>query len=389
MKKLATIFLSLMISVSCAACSYGDNEGSPSSYQSTESLDQPVESDSNTYTVALITDSNGISDTQNMNAWQGVINYGDSTSTTYKYYQMNGEDLQSGLTAVENAINGGAEIVVFPSEEYKYLAYEAQYEYPDESFLLIGAMPTEQSSDDNTDTEKKTDEPNIEIADNVHCIYFKEEQAGYLAGYSAILEGNKTVAFIGDEENESNLRYAYGLVQGADDAMQELRVHDITVWYTFINPTEEKAKSTAASFYKDGADVIFTGSETITKGAAQSAKEKNKKIIYAGENNSDYSDVQLTSVNYRCDSAIELSLSSFFGSGGEWVEAASGKALRVGIENGCIALDTNEGAWNFATFTRTIYENTCDKFINGEVELSSDTENPPPIAKISYRYVEK
>ncbi|MDE7389413.1 MAG: BMP family ABC transporter substrate-binding protein [Lachnospiraceae bacterium] len=374
MKRLAIIFMSILLAAA-SACSFTDaglpfEDGS----SATETSEQPVVEDSKSYSIALLTSENGINDSECMNAWQGVVTYGDSTSTSYKYYQPDDSSDNSAMLAVESAVQHGAEIVVLPSDSFKYLAYDLQYQYPNVSFLLVGAMPTSRS------------DGKIEAEKNVHCILFKEEQAGYLAGYSAVIEGKKTIGFIGDGDNEQNIRYAYGLVQGADDAMQKLRSHDVSVKYTFTKAAE-KETSTALKKLRDlNAEVIFTANEEITDICAGLLKDE--KIIYVGENNEKCSTKQYTSVLYNANRAIELSVSSFYSNGGKWLDAAAGAAMRFGIENGCIDLNTSEDAWFFETFNREIYDSTVEGFINDEIDLSSDTETPPPIATISYSYVE-
>ena len=60
------------------------------------------------------------------------------------------------------------------------------------------------------------------IPENVFCVTFKEEEAGYLAGYAAVKDGFTKLGFLGGMAVPAVIRYGYGYVQGADAAAQEL-----------------------------------------------------------------------------------------------------------------------------------------------------------------------
>lgn len=382
MKRLAVIFLSLAVASACTSCAFGnDNIPSFPDDDIIDTVDETAaKSDTDevlgNYKIAMITNSDGINSQTNLTAWEGIVTYGDSTATSYKYYTAEDDTPQSGIDAVKDAVNNSAKIVVFPSEEFTEIIGEVQDEYPDVSFLLVNGI---ESGSENTPEN---------LGENVHCIEFKEEQAGYLAGYFSVMEGYRSLAFIGDGDNDSNMRYTYGLVQGADSATQELRVHDVNVKYTFTDPTEDKAKSVADSLYESGVEVIFACNDTVCKGVSSSAEENDKKMISAERSHSEFGDEQLTSIVYNSNEAIELSLSSFFSNNGTWIDGAAGKTIRMGIENGCISAVTDEGSWHFENFGEAFYQKLCDKFVNNEINISSAADTKPPIATVTYNYVE-
>lgn len=55
---------------------------------------------------------------------------------------------------------------------------------------------------------------------NTALITYKEEQAGYLAGYAAVYDGYKELGFLGGMAVPAVIRYGYGFVQGADRRCQ-------------------------------------------------------------------------------------------------------------------------------------------------------------------------
>mgnify|MGYP000417668505 CR=1 FL=1 len=48
---------------------------------------------------------------------------------------------------------------------------------------------------------------------NTALITYKEEQAGYLAGYAAVYDGYKELGFLGGMAVPAVIRYGYGFVQ--------------------------------------------------------------------------------------------------------------------------------------------------------------------------------
>lgn len=379
MKKFAVIIMALLIALSAAACSSSDE--AESEINSAVSIqEEQVE-----YKIALITNADGIDDSDCLNAWKGITTYGDSTTKNYKYYKSADGSTASGIKAIKEAVDNGAEIIILPSADYKELAYTAQSQFEDTSFILIGAMPTAEVSSTDTDIPNS---PEIEMEKNVHCIFFKEEQIGYLAGYCAASDGFKELAFIGNSQDESSLRYAYGFIQGADDGAADSKNSGIKVKYSLIEPSEEAFKNAAETLFKDGTEVIFSADEDISQYASEAAKNNGGHIITGGYDNKNYGEAQLTSITCAVNEAIELSLSAFYGNNGHWADNIAGKALRFGAENGCIAIANDEKSWNFSNFESSKTEEIIQKIINGEVEISSDTEQVPTTKKVICREIE-
>lgn len=372
MKKLALIFISLTAAVICAACT----DKIPDEPTSTMSeVVQSSEEKTEKYQIALITDTDGLQNSDTLRVWQGVVTYGDSTAHNYKYYTADNLSTASGIMAVNNAVESGADVVIFPSEKYKYIAYTAQSQFPDMNFVLVGAMPTE---------EGEGSAPDISIDKNVHCIYFKEEQVGYLAGYCAVMDGRKSLAYIGDINDEANMRYAYGFIKGADDAAVNKIAGDVTVKYIFTDSDKTNAQKAAEALYSEGVQTFFACNENICEGISAAAENADLKMITGGFVSKSFGDVQLASVVCGVNDAVEFSLSAFYGNGGAWTESAAGKALRFGIENGCISLESDSQTWKFSNIDESTVENIINKFINNEVSISYDTSEPVKTRRIKY-----
>ena len=366
MKKAVLMLLSIVTAVSVTACSLPGSDKNSSSYVAEEIFDtyDIPQNDDREYDIALITDSEGIENEKNLNLWKSIIAYGDTNCKTYKYYAESAESSVESL--IDEAVGNNAKIVILPDSSYKNALLDIQNIYPNISFMIVDTLPDEI------------------FAENVHCVKFREEQAGYLAGYLSVLDGNQSLGFIGDGDNDKNMRYLYGMVQGADDATQKLRLHGVAIQYKFIENNADKAKSMAEDFYDDGIDLIFTCTENIAKGAAQAAESAKKKII-CGERVFENTDkVSLAYVQYDTVKAVDYTIKSGFDSDLDWIGENENKNLNLGIDSGCIEISTDESLWKFKNITSADYEDIVNRIVNGDVEISDNTDAKPPIAAVVY-----
>lgn len=369
MKKLMLIFLSLAAAVSIAACSFpGGNDSSTISSEEEEifeTYDIPqITDEDKDFDIVLITDNTGIDSENNLSLWKSIIAYGDSNSKTYKYYSESGDSTPEDL--IMEAAEHNAKIVILPDPSYKNTVLGLQDIYSNINFLIANTQPDE------------------EFAENVHCISFREEQTGYLVGYLTIMDGYTSLGFIGGGTHDSNMRYLYGMVQGADDATQKLRIHDVTITYKFIEDREDKAKSMSKKLYDDGVDVIFTTTENISKGAAQSAKSAKKKIICSGSVYEGTNNVSLAYVEYDTVKAIDSAIKAGFDDELYWIGDEENKDINLGLDSECIQISTDEELWKFKNISKADYDDVVNKILNGEIVVSDNTEEKPPIAAVVY-----
>ncbi len=366
MKKLILIIVSLAAAVSVSGCSLA-GEVTETSNPTVETAAEPVRIDEKDYELALITDSKGIEDEADLKIWKSIIAYGDSNSKTYKYYQT--EDNSDGSAEIEQAADHGARIIVLPDPSYRDIVKNAGEKYPHVSFILLD------------------DQPEKGLPENVMCVKFKEEQAGYIAGYLSVVEGYKCVGFLADADNDRNTRYLYGLVQGADDATQKLRLHDVTVKYMFTGGDEKRAESAANELYKNGVEVIFACNDNIVKGSGKAAKDRKKKIICGEKIYSDFSEEMLTSIEFNTTKAIEYSIKNYFSDDLDLENDGTSMVKALGVENGCIDIPKDDELWNFKKTDRGTCEELFEKIKNGEVEIFDRTDELPPIAAVVYEEI--
>lgn len=157
--------------------------------------------------VALCCDTGTIDDESfNQACWTAVTGYmGDNCQHYIPEADASDEDRE---TYIRQAVNEGADVIVCVGYLYGASLAWAAEQYPDVKFIAV----------DVTQFDIGTDA----IPDNCYCITFKEEQAGYLAGYAAAKDGYTKLGFLGGMAVPAVIRYGYGYVQGIDAAAQEL-----------------------------------------------------------------------------------------------------------------------------------------------------------------------
>ncbi|MCL2434382.1 MAG: BMP family ABC transporter substrate-binding protein, partial [Clostridia bacterium] len=252
MKKLLCLLLGLFMALSLAACGAVDTtppEGTEGP-QASEGANQPA---GNTFEIALITDIGTIDDKSfNQGAWEGVEAFAQEKGKTFKYYQPTEQSDDAYLTAIDLAVKAGAKVIVTPGFLFGKPIYDAQDQYPETHFILLDAVPNN-GDFDNYD---------VKINDNAVGIGYAEDQAGFLAGYAAVLDGYRELGFMGGIAVPAVIRFGYGYVQGAEYAAQELGLAqgDVTIRYHYtmtFSPAPEIA-TRSASWYAAGTAVIFS-----------------------------------------------------------------------------------------------------------------------------------
>ena len=208
MKKFLAFVMAASMALSLAAC--GGSSASTATSTTTEATSEAAASTSGSKTdVAFVTDVGNIDDQSfNQYTWQGVQDFCSANSLNANYYRPSEDSDAARLEQMDNAVNDGAKSIVVAGYLFGKAIAEAQEKYPDVQFLALDV-----SAGDLGDKAP---------AANTALITYKEEQAGYLAGYAAVYDGYKELGFLGGMEVPAVIRYGYGFVQGADAAAKEI-----------------------------------------------------------------------------------------------------------------------------------------------------------------------
>ncbi len=346
MKRFLALTIATLMTASMAACG---GSGAASSAPAASSEAAPASSaaasetasagEDGKFELALITDIGTIDDKSfNQGAWEGLKKYAEEKNISHKYYKPTEKSNDAYLSAIELAVKGGAKVIVTPGFLFEEPVYIAQDQYPDVKFILIDGNPHDADY-------------NYKTGDNTVGITYAEEQAGFLAGYAAVKEGNTKLGFLGGMAVPAVVRFGYGFVQGADYAAKELNVPEISMNYHYTGGFDAtpEAQTLAASWYQSGTEVIFACGGAVGNSAMAAAEQANGKVIGVDVDQSPESQTVITSAMKGLGASVYTIVSQFYDD-----KFPGGQNLVFDATNEGVALpmDTSK----FETFTQADYD---------------------------------
>ena len=310
MKKYLALLLVLVMVLSLAACASKPAETTDEPEQTTpvpapaeETKDEepapaeetkeeePTEepADNTEYAVAMITDYGDITDQSfNQTTYEACKAFCEDNGVQFSYFKPAGDNTADRVAMIEKAVDEGYNVIVMPGYAFGGAIVEAAPEFPDVKFIALdvakgdlleaGVAKAGESYDynpDNWDLEKYVD------MSNVYCAIYQEELCGYMAGYTAVKLGYKSLGFLGGMAVPAVIRYGYGFVQGVDAAAADLGLSDVTVKYVYGGQFFGDADITAVmdTWYANGTEVVFACGGGIYTSAVDAAKKANGKVI--------------------------------------------------------------------------------------------------------------
>ena len=330
--------------------------------------------------VALTCDTGTIDDESfNQACWTAVSSYmGDDCQYYIPDADASDEDRE---TMIRQAVNDGADVIVCVGYLYGASLAWAADQYPDVKFIAVDVT----QGDIGTDA----------IPANCYCITFKEEQAGYLAGYAIAKDGKTKLGFLGGMAVPAVIRYGYGFVQGADAAAAELGQNiEINYFYGGQFYGDANITSRMEGWYSNGTQVVFACGGGIYTSAVEAALKNNGYVIgvdvdqnYIGANgvaDGTYAyNPFITSAMKGLSEAVNTALADI--DAGSWGDIA-GSNGNFGLEDGdYIGLPTDADSWNFESFTTDEYEEVKGKIKSGEITVdnSSDDATKPTVSEFT------
>lgn len=313
-----------------------------------------------TYEIALVTDVGNIDDGSfNEGAWNGVKEYAEDHDISYQYYRPSEDSTDSRVETMKTAIDNGAKIVVCPGYLFEEAIFNIQGTYPEVAFLLLDGQP------------HNADYSTYKTESNTHCILYQEEQAGYFAGYAAVMDGYRSLGFLGGLNVPAVIRFGYGYVQGADAAANALNLADgaVTIKYNYagtFNPSDS-LKSKMDGWYASGTQIVFSCGGGIYLSVTQAASQASGKVIGVDVDQSNKSDTIITSAEKKLTQSVKLALDSFYANEGKWDTNHAGKTANLGVNEDCVGLPTATSSWKFTKFTVTEYQTLYNKVKDGTV----------------------
>ena len=319
-----------------------------------------------TYEIAMVTDVGNIDDKSfNEGTWIGVKAYAEANNKTYSYFRPSEDTDDARIETIKTAIEKGAKVVVCPGYLFETAIYDVQKQYPNVQFLLLDGTP------------HTADYSTFETTSNTHCILYQEEQAGYFAGYAAVMDGYTKLGFLGGMSVPAVVRYGYGFVQGANDAAAKLgNTADIEIKYWYcggFGPTDD-IKTKMSGWYTEGTEIVFACGGGIYLSAVAAATEAGAKMIGVDVDQSAEAELIVTSAMKELAASVILSLTELYANGGKWPADYAGQTANLGAAEGCVGLPTAAGSWRFKTFTIEEYNKLFEAVKNGQVAISNESD---------------
>ncbi len=338
----------------------------PNVVSAEESEDAGVTKDGK-FELALVTDVGTIDDRSfNQGSWEGVVKYAEENDVSHKYYRPTEQSDAAYEQAIDLAIQGGAKVVVTPGYLFEPAVFTKANQYKDIHFILIDGVPHE------------VDQPAPEQPlENVIAINYREEQAGYLAGYATVKEGYRKLGFMGGIAVPAVVRFGIGYVQGANEAAKELGLakEDVTVSYTYTGSFEPKPEiaTQAKSWYQSGMEVIFSCGGGICTSIMGAAEEVDKKVIGVDVDQFNLSEkTVLTSAMKNIQLSVYEAIKAHYD--GTW----KGEVQHLGAEHDMVLIALEHKT--FKNFTEEDYKAIYEKLKKDELKVENklEAENGDP-----------
>lgn len=343
MKKSIALLLILMMTLTLAAC------GSPAPAGSSSSA--------GTFELALITDIGSIDDKSfNQGSWEGMRDFAVDNGITHKYYQPTEKSTAAYLSAIELAVRGGAKVIVTPGFLFEEPIFIAQDKYPDIHFILIDGVP------------RSGDYSEFRTEKNVVGVLFAEEQAGFLAGYAAVKDGNRNLGFMGGMAVPAVVRFGYGFVQGAEYAAEVLGLApgsiSLNYHYTGGFAATPEVQTLSASWFQSGVEVIFAAGGAVGNSVMAAAEQAGAKVIGVDIDQSGESQTVITSAMKGLGASVYSVLEHFYAG-----TFPGGQALVMDASNDGVALPMATSRFN--TFSQADYDEIFAKLVNDTAGIAS------------------
>lgn len=360
MKKLLSSVLALMMVLSLVAC--GQKQAATSADSGAAA------SKKETFELALVTDLGTIDDKSfNQGAWEGLVKYATEKGISHKYYQPQEAGTNAYFETIELAIEGGAKLVVCPGFLFEEPVYLAQTKYPDVHFILLDGEP------------HTADYSTYKTENNVMPILYQEDEAGFLAGYAAVKDGNTKLGFLGGMSVPAVIRFGFGYIQGIDAAAKELGVNCEVVYnYTGAFAATPEAQALAASWYNAGTEVVFGCGGAVGNSAMSAAEGKNQqegkfvaKVIGVDVDQYSESDTVITSAMKQLSNSVYDGITMFYDG-----KFPGGKTSIFSVKNDGVGTAMDHA--KFEKFTKADYDALYNDLKAGKYKIFNDVTDYNP-----------
>lgn len=387
-RKMIAMFLAAAMTFSLTACGGSGNAADKqTSAKAEESGGGGEEASGSDISLAMITDSGDITDQSfNQTTYEACKAWVEANGVDFTYYKPDSDSDEARNASVDQAVAGGANVIMMPGYMFAAAVVAQSDLYPDVKFVALDVSAGDicekgvgEGYDYNPDNWDVTEYYNT---DNVYCCTYQEEISGYMAGYAAVKLGYKHLGFLGGMSVPAVTRFGYGYVQGINDAAKELGIAgEVEVEYVCGGQFYGDADITGAMdtwYGTKGVEVVFACGGGIFTSAAEAAVKTGGKVIGVDSDQAPIIDqtqegLTVTSAMKGLSTTVNTVLTDI--KDGKWSDYA-GKIDNLGMvseipEENFVQLPTASTQWGDG-FTEEDYKTLVKAIYNGEVKISND-----------------
>lgn len=392
-RKMIAMFLAAAMTFSLTACGGSGNAADKqTSAKAEESGGGGEEASGSDISLAMITDSGDITDQSfNQTTYEACKAWAEANGVDFTYYKPDSDSDEARNASVDQAVAGGANVIMMPGYMFAAAVVAQSDLYPDVKFVALDVSAGDicekgvgEGYDYNSDNWDVTEYYNT---DNVYCCTYQEEISGYMAGYAAVKLGYKHLGFLGGMSVPAVTRFGYGYVQGINDAAKELGIAgEVEVEYVCGGQFYGDADITGAMdtwYGTKGVEVVFACGGGIFTSAAEAAVKTGGKVIGVDSDQAPIIDqtqegLTVTSAMKGLSTTVNTVLTDI--QDGKWSDYA-GKIDNLGMvseipEENFVQLPTASTQWGDG-FTEEDYKTLVKAIYNGEVKISNDISAMP------------
>ncbi len=392
-RKMIAMFLAAAMTFSLTACGGSGNAADKQTSAKAEESDGGGEEASGSdISLAMITDSGDITDQSfNQTTYEACKAWAEANGVDFTYYKPDSDSDEARNASVDQAVAGGANVIMMPGYMFAAAVVAQSDLYPDVKFVALDVSAGDicekgvgEGYDYNPDNWDVTEYYNT---DNVYCCTYQEEISGYMAGYAAVKLGYKHLGFLGGMSVPAVTRFGYGYVQGINDAAKELGIAgEVEVEYVCGGQFYGDADITGAMdtwYGTKGVEVVFACGGGIFTSAAEAAVKTGGKVIGVDSDQAPIIDqtqegLTVTSAMKGLSTTVNTVLTDI--QDGKWSDYA-GKIDNLGMvseipEENFVQLPTASTQWGDG-FMEEDYKTLVKAIYNGEVKISNDISAMP------------
>lgn len=382
-KRLIAMTLAAVMALSLAACGgSGSGDGGAGAAGSDMSI-------------AMITDSGDITDQSfNQTTYESCKAWAEANGAKFTYYKPDSDSDEARNASVDQAVAGGANVIVMPGYMFAAAIVSQSKTYPNVKFVALDVSAGDicekgvgEGYDYNPANWNVSDYYNT---DNVYCCTYQEEISGYMAGYAAVKLGYKHLGFLGGMSVPAVTRFGYGYVQGIDAAAKELGIEgEVEVEYVCGGQFYGDADITAAMdtwYGTKNVEVVFACGGGIFTSAVEAAVKVDGKVIGVDSDQAPVIDknkegLTVTSAMKGLAATVNTVLTDI--KAGKWSNYA-GKIDNLGLvsdnpEENYVQLPIGSTQWGDG-FKEDDYRALVKALHSGEIKVSNDIMAMPSVS---------